>query len=151
MTDIINFLINNRDNWLPLLLVSAIVTAILSFQYFFIYAYIINRRLKNPEKKHRLKLIMPRFACIVFAIIALLGTAKFLPGGGSLIILMFRVFRTAKIMKTMPIPVNSLIIMRISNFIQLNPKTLSTVFIATSILTELLIAAMEKIMSIICL
>lgn len=80
MTDIINFLINNRDNWLPLLLVSAIVTAVLSFQYFFIYAYIINRRLKNPEKKHRLKLIMPRFACIVFAIIALLGTAKFLPG-----------------------------------------------------------------------
>ena len=80
MTDIINFLINNRDNWLPLLLVSAIVTAILSFQYFFIYAYIINRRLKNPEKKHRIKLIMPRYACIIFAIIALLGTAKFFPG-----------------------------------------------------------------------
>lgn len=80
MTDILNFFINNSDNWLPLLLVSAIVTVVLSFNYFFIYSYIINRRLKNPEKKHKLKLIMPRFACIIFAFIALLGTAKYLPG-----------------------------------------------------------------------
>lgn len=80
MVDIINFFINNRDNWLPLILISAIVTAVLTAQYFFIYCYIINRRLKNPEKKHRIKLIMPRFSCIIFAFIALLGTAKFCPG-----------------------------------------------------------------------
>ena len=80
MVDIINFFINNRDNWIPLILISAIVTAVLTAQYFFIYCYIINRRLKNPEKKRRIKLIMPRFSCIIFAFIALLGTAKFCPG-----------------------------------------------------------------------
>lgn len=79
MTDIINFFISNRDNWMPLILITAIVTAVLSFNYFFIYCYIINRRLKNPEKKRRVKLIMPRFACIIFAVITIIGTAKFGP------------------------------------------------------------------------
>ena len=79
MVDIINFFLYNRDNWFPLILITAIVTAVLSFNYFFVYCYIINRRLKNPEKKRRIKLIMPRFACIIFAVITLIATAKLDP------------------------------------------------------------------------
>ncbi len=80
MTDTINFLLNNKGLLLSTFIITAVGTALLTFHYFFIYQYVINKRLQNPDKTYRLKWPVPKFACIIFAVLTLLGSLCFYKG-----------------------------------------------------------------------
>lgn len=71
MSNIINFFTHNAEKLIFIAAGTIILTSLTGVFYFFIYSYIVNKRLKQPEKKHRIKLIMPRFACIILAVISL--------------------------------------------------------------------------------
>ncbi|MBR1731738.1 MAG: hypothetical protein IJ725_04845 [Ruminococcus sp.] len=70
MTNIINFITHNAEKLIFIIIVGVILTALLGAFYFFVYSYVVNKRIKQPEKKHRIKLIMPRFACVILAVIS---------------------------------------------------------------------------------
>ncbi|MBQ5398979.1 MAG: hypothetical protein IIU14_06060 [Ruminococcus sp.] len=76
MVDLFNFLINNVEPILFVIICTALGGAFFTAFYFFVYSYAVNKRLKNPEKKHRIKLIMPRYACIIIVILSLLCSLK---------------------------------------------------------------------------
>ena len=76
MAGIINFITHNTEPLLFVLICTAAGGAILTAFYFLVYSYIINKRMQNPEKKHRIKLIMPRFACIILVILSFLCSMK---------------------------------------------------------------------------
>ena len=75
MARIINFFLDqiNQQYLIGLILVTAAGTVFFGAFYFFAYSYFINKRLKSPEKKHRIKLVMPRFACIMIAAAMIVG------------------------------------------------------------------------------
>lgn len=70
MTNIINFCTHNAAKLIFIIIAAVILTALSGAFYFFVYSYVVNKRLKQPEKKHKIKLIMPRFACIILAVIS---------------------------------------------------------------------------------
>lgn len=72
MVQLINFVIRNVEPLVFVIAGTAVLAALLSAFYFFVYSYIINKRMRNPDKKHRVKLLMPRFACIIFVVLSLL-------------------------------------------------------------------------------
>lgn len=76
MIQFINFVTHNIETIVFVLICTVFFTALSTVFYFFVYSYIVNKRLRHPEKKYRLKLIMPRFACIIFAVLSILCSLK---------------------------------------------------------------------------
>lgn len=74
MTGTINFIINNRGLLLLMFIITVIGTALLTFHYFFIYQYVINKRLQNPDKTYQFKWLVPKFACMIFAALTFFGS-----------------------------------------------------------------------------
>lgn len=76
MSSIINFFINryNLGYLAGIALITVIGTLFLGTFYFFVYSYVINKRVKNPDKNRRLRLPAPRFGCAIIACIMLIGT-----------------------------------------------------------------------------
>ncbi|MEE3332903.1 MAG: hypothetical protein VZR54_01350 [Ruminococcus sp.] len=76
MTGLINFISHNIEPLVFVLVMTLILSVALTIFYFFVYSYVINKRMQNPEKKHRIKLIMPRFACIILVVLSFLCSMK---------------------------------------------------------------------------